>query len=176
MLTTFIKIACCLLQYASIYSFSFTDIDGNTVNMSGFEGKKILLVNTALGSNNVAQLAALQALQQQHSTALVVIVFPSDDFGNEPNSNAQISEAIRNTNGGTYLIAAKTNVKPGTGTHPIFQWLADKEQNGRVQATPGNDFYKFLIDEQGYPAGIFSSRISPDGEAMDKAINTPSAP
>ncbi|MEQ1677861.1 MAG: glutathione peroxidase, partial [Chitinophagaceae bacterium] len=55
-----------LVATTSIYSLQFQNVDGGTVNMSQYEGKKILIVNIATGSSKVSQLAGLQQLHQQY--------------------------------------------------------------------------------------------------------------
>lgn len=161
------------LPFTSIHTFSFTDIDGNTVNMAAFEGKKILLVNTASGSEFVSQYAELEQLHQQYQDSLVIIVFPSNDFGNEPGTSTAIKDTIRNTYNAHYIIAAKSAVKSGEGLTPIsiYQWLYNEEQNGSIHIGPDNDFYKYLIGVDGYPIGVFKSTVSPLSDEMKMALN-----
>lgn len=160
------------LQVVSIYTFSFTDIDGNTINMSAFEGKKILIVNTASNSEFAGQYAELEQLHQQYQDSLVIIVFPSNDFGNEPGTPAAISDTIRNTYNAHYIIAGKSAVKSGEGVMPItiYQWLYDKEQNGAIHSGPGGDFYKYLIGTDGYPTSIFRNTVSPLSDEMRNGL------
>ena len=76
----------------SIYSLSITDVNGNTISLSAFQGKKIMLVNIATGSDKVAQLAGLQQLHQQYHDSLIIIAFPSASFGHETRSNSEIKQ------------------------------------------------------------------------------------
>jgi glutathione peroxidase len=162
-----------ILSYilTSFYSLSFQDVNGNTINMSSFQGKKILISNVATGSAKAIQLAGLQQLQQQFSDSLVVIVFPSNSFGNENRSNAEIKEFCDTTYNNTFIIAAKSNVS-GTNVNPVFNWLAHKTQNGEMDGATQADFVKFLISKEGMLIGMFSSKIKPTDESLINAITT----
>ncbi|HRE62304.1 MAG TPA: hypothetical protein PKU77_00860 [Ferruginibacter sp.] len=163
-------IGCIALFITNFYSLSFQDVNGNTIQMSSFQGKRILISNIATASPKAGQLVGLQQLQQQYSDSLVVIVFPSNSFGNEPKTNAQIKAYCDTSVHNTFIIAAKTNVT-GSGTHPVFSWLASQSQNGQMNAVAQADFVKFLINKDGELAGFFSSKISPDDAGIVQAIN-----
>lgn len=158
----------------SIYSLSFTDIDGNTVNMGSYQNKKILLVNIATNSPRVAQLAGLQQLHQQHGDSLVVIAFPSNSFGNETRTNAEIKTFCQNNYGVTFKIAAKGSVA-GLALQPVYDWLAHVAQNGVGNVAIGKDFQKVLIDKEGNIIGVFAPSVSPTDQIIVNAItgNTP---
>jgi glutathione peroxidase len=158
-----------ILSYmlTSFYALSFQDTDGNTVSMSSFQGKKVMIANVATGSEKAIQLAGLQQLQQQYGDSLVVIVFPSNSFGHESRSNAEIKQFCHNNYNSTFIIAAKSNVS-GNGINPVFNWLAHTSQNGQMDGVVGTDFLKFLIDKDGTLIGMFSSKVNPtDGEIIE---------
>jgi glutathione peroxidase len=168
-----INISFGILSYilTSFYALSFQDTDGNTVNMSSFQGKKVLICNIATGSNKAIQLAGLQQLQQQFGDSLAVIVFPSNSFGTESRTNAEIKQYCNTNYNSTFIIASKTNVT-GSGTNSIFTWLAHKMQNGQMNAVTGADFLKFLIDKDGTLIGMFSSKVSPTDPEIIEGITT----
>lgn len=152
----------------SIYSIQFTDAGGNQVSMNSFQGKKILLVNIASGSNRIGQLAGLQQLQQQYADSLVVIGFPSNSFDHESLGNAEIIQLCQ-TYGVTFPIAHKNPVK-GAGVQPIYQWLSDSTQNGNINYVPNGDFYKVLIDSKGEVIGVFAPVLEPMDTLIQNAI------
>lgn len=155
----------------SFYSLSFQDINGTTIEMSSFQGKKVLISNIATGSPKAGQLAAMQHLQQQYGDSLVVIVFPSNSFGNEPKTNAQIKQYCDTSLHNTFIIAAKSNVS-GAGSHLVFSWLASQSQNGQMNAVAQADFTKFLVGNDGKLIGIFSSKVSPtDPDIVNGIVN-----
>jgi glutathione peroxidase len=159
------------LFITNFHSLSFQDIDGNTINMSSYSNKKVMLVNIATGSDKVAQLTELQQLQQQYADSLVVIVFPSNSYGHESRTNAEIKQFCQGNYNATFIIAAKTTVT-GTGISPVFSWLAQKTQNGEMDAVAGNDFIKFLVTKDGMLVGQFSSKVSPLDTEITEAVNT----
>jgi glutathione peroxidase len=160
-----------ILVSINFYTLDFQDTDGNTVNMSNFQGKKVLIVNIATGSDKIHQLAGLQQLQQQFNDSLVVVVFPSNSFGHEARNNSEIKEFCHSTYSSTFLIATKSSVT-GQGVNSVFSWLASKTQNGEVDAITGGDFQKFLVDKDGMLIGVFSPKINPTDPELISAITT----
>ena len=169
MISLLIKVVSYLL--ISFHSLSFTDTDNHTVNMSNFEGKKVLIVNIATGSGSVDQLLGLQQLQEQFQDSLAIIAFPSNSFGNEQRSNSEIKDFCTSSYNSTFIIASKSPVS-GNGVNAVFNWLANKSQNGEMDAITGGDFQKFLIDKDGMLMGVFSPKIDPMDDALIAAINT----
>jgi glutathione peroxidase len=161
----------CLLPITgSVYELQFTDTDGNTVAMSQFEHKKILLVNIASGSNRASQLAGLQQLQQQYADSVVVIGFPSNSFGNEQRSNSQIKQFCHDTYGVTFLLAAKNDVT-GESMQTLYNWLTKESENGVANQLVRGDFQKYLINSNGQLIGLFSSSVEPLSPEIVNAIN-----
>jgi glutathione peroxidase len=151
-----------------IYAFSVPAIDGTTIHFSDFKGKKMLLVNIASNSPYAKQLASLEKLYELHRDSLVVIAFPSDDFGNEPGDGT----AIRNwaaTVGAHFLIAAKG---PAFGGAPssFCQWLTTGKLNERMTHPVDKDFQKYLINEQGEMAAFFASFVDPMDELITNTL------
>ena len=137
-----------------IYDYQLTDINGNTINMSDFQGKKILIVNTATNSKYAGQYASLEQLYQTYSDSLVVIAVPSNSFGNEPNSDDSIKTYVMNTYNIHYILTSQLNVV-GDSSAPLFQWLEANNQS------PNNDFCKILISDSGQVIGAFDGSVDP---------------
>jgi glutathione peroxidase len=157
----------------SIYSFQFNSINGNSViNINSYQGKKILLVNTASNSPYTSQYAALEQLHQLYKDSLVIIAFPSNSFGHEPGNNEAIKNFIQQNYHTHFKIAAKADIT-GTNALPIFKWVAEAAQNGVMNNTITNDFYKFLIDGQGNLIGAYTSTVSPMSNEIKNAITAP---
>jgi glutathione peroxidase len=145
----------------SIYSLSVPDVNNNPVKFNDYRGKKILIVNTATGDSTANyQITELQQLYQQHQDSLVVIAFPSNSFGNEPGTNAEIKILMQGTYGVTFPIASKSWVS-GDNANIIYQWLGSKLQNERMNAKTMRDFQKYLIDGSGRLVAKFDSLINP---------------
>jgi len=140
--------------------------------MSTFQGKKVLIVNIATNSPQSSELAELQQLQQQYNDSLVVIVFPSNSFGHENRTDAQIKEYCQTNFSSTFVIAAKSNVA-GAGINDVFSWLADASQNGEMIASAGGDYQKFLVSSEGMLMASFSPKVRPTDNRIIQAIINP---
>ena len=159
-----------LFVKTSIYSLHFTSADGVTMNFSDFKGKKILIVNTAGSSRFAAQYASLETLSQKYGPSLVVIAFPSNDFGHELSSDIQIKSALSTNLDAHYLLAAKTPVT-GANASDVFKWLSNADANGVFQNPPHGDFFKYLIDEKGQMIGVFSGVVDPMDSTIQNAVS-----
>ncbi|HLT88902.1 MAG TPA: glutathione peroxidase [Sphingobacterium sp.] len=149
----------------SIYDFSFTTIDGKEVKMSDFRGKNILIVNTASKCGFTKQYKDLQALHEQYGNDLVIIGFPSDNFGGQEfDSNAEIQDFCERNYGVTFLLSEKIDVK-GKDINPLFKFLTTQENPDFTGDIKWN-FEKFLIDKDGKLTHRYRSRTNP----LDKAI------
>jgi glutathione peroxidase len=153
----------------SIYTLTASSIDGSTMNFSSFQGKKILIVNTATGSEYVSQYVGLEQLYQQYKDSLVIIAFPSNSFGHEPGSNASIDSFVNNTYHIHYILGAKLNVV-GESEAAIYQWLTQQTQNGMLNSTVQGDFQKYLVDTDGKLIAVFSPDVDPMNQLVQNAI------
>lgn len=158
-----------LVLYTSIYSLSFTDTDGSTVNMSSFQNKKILIVNIATNSPRVGQLTGLQQLKQQYGDSLVIIAFPSNSFGNETRSDAEIKQYCQQNYNVNFFIASKNSVS-GLYIQPVYNWLKHTEENGVMDVEIMSDFQKILINNDGNIIGVFAPGVSPTDTSIVSAI------
>lgn len=158
-----------LVLYTSIYTLSFTDTDGSTVNMNSFQNKKILLVNIATNSPRVGQLTGLQQLKQQYGDSLVIIAFPSNSFGNETRSDAEIKQYCQQNYNVNFFIASKNSVS-GPYVQPVYNWLKHTEENGVMDVEIMSDFQKILINNDGNIIGVFAPGVSPTDTSIVSAI------
>ena len=111
-------------RMATIYDFKTRSNKGAEVNFKDYEGKVLLIVNTASKCGFTPQYDGLEALYQQYKDkGLVVIGFPCDQFaGQEPGTNEQIEEFCRLNHGVTFPLMAKTDVN-GPNAEPVFEYL-----------------------------------------------------
>jgi glutathione peroxidase len=154
-------------QPMTIHAFNATDIHGEQVDLARFKGRKVLVVNTASECGYTPQYAQLQELHDTYKDrGLVVLGFPSNDFGGqEPGTEQQIEAFCQKNYGVTFPMMAKVDIK-GDRPHPVYRWLTTKELNGVMDAEVKWNFHKFIIDEEGRLAGSFGSAVSPLDEAI----------
>lgn len=154
-----------------IYNIPITLNNGTQLDLRGWQGFKILVVNTASGCGYTAQYGELQQLQEQYAQTLRVLGVPSNDFkGQEPGTDSSIADFCKINYGVTFPLAQKSSVLPGAAQHPLYQWLTQPEKNGWNQQAPRWNFSKYLINEQGVLTQYFDPAISPLGTAVRVAI------
>ena len=109
---------------AKIYDFKTLSNKSIEVDFSQFEGKVLMVVNTASKCGFTPQYDGLEALYQKYKDqGFVIVGFPCDQFaGQEPGSNDEIAEFCRLNHGVTFPLMAKTDVN-GANAEPIFEYL-----------------------------------------------------
>ena len=154
----------------SIYDFKVTALDGTTIDFARFKGKKILIVNTASECGYTPQYEDLQKLHEKYRDKLVIVGFPSNDFGQqEPGSNSEIAAFCKKNYGVTFPMAAKISVT-GKDMAPIYHWLTEKQHNNYENTTVKWNFQKYLIDEKGNLVKMYPSKVKPADVELISAI------
>lgn len=154
-----------------IYDFKVNGLDGKPIDLSGYKGKKILIVNTASQCGYTPQYADLQQLYDKYKDKLVVIGFPANNFGQqEPGSNSDIKEFCKKNYGVNFPMAEKVSVK-GDDIHPLFKYLTEEAAKMGVNDPIKWNFTKFLIDEKGKLVAVFPSKVKPMSEEITKYLN-----
>jgi len=155
---------------ASIYDFKVAALDGTTIDLSKYKGKKILIVNTASKCGYTPQYAALEKVYEKYKDRLVIIGFPANNFlFQEPGTNAEISSFCQKNYGVTFPMASKISVK-GKNMAPIYQWLTIKKYNNFQETSIKWNFQKYLINEKGELVAVFYPGTTPDDAEVIKAI------
>ena len=110
----------------TIYEFKAVDNLGMEVDFKQFEGKVLLIVNTASKCGFTPQYDGLEALYQKYKDrGLVVLGFPCDQFAHqEPGSDEQIAEFCRINHGVTFQLMKKVEVN-GPAEEPVFTYLKE---------------------------------------------------
>jgi glutathione peroxidase len=151
------------------HDFSFTSIAGETLSLKQFEGRVLLVVNTASHCGFTPQYADLETLWRRYrDQGLTVLAVPSNDFGQqEPGSNDEIEKFCRDTYDVDFPLVAKEKVS-GDDAHPFYQWAAAE---GGADAAPRWNFHKYLIGPYGEFAGAFPSQVKPLDQSVTEAID-----
>ena len=133
----------------TIYDFKALTSKGKELDFSQFEGKVLLIVNTASKCGFTPQFAGLEALNQKYKDrGLVVIGFPSGDFANQELADGSKAEEFCQLNYGvTFQIMKKVHVN-GDEADPIFKYLKSQTK-GLLGSKIKWNFTKFLISKNG---------------------------
>ena len=159
----------------NIYQFSCEDSSGQKVDLSDFEGKTLLIVNTASQCGFTPQYKGLEQLQTKYSSEeFSVLAFPCNQFGGqEPGSNEEIVEFCSLNYGSTFPIFSKIDVN-GDNAHPLFKFLTTEKKGLLGTEKIKWNFTKFLINKDGEPVNRYGSSTTPEQIETDieKLINS----
>ncbi len=154
----------------SIYDIKIDSLQGKSINLSSYQGKKILFVNVASKCGFTPQYKDLQKLYDEYQGQLVLIGVPCNQFGKqEPGNSDEIEEFCQVNYGVSFLITEKVDVK-GDKQHPLYTWLTSKSENGRKNSSVKWNFQKYLVDENGELIDYYFSTTSPMSSKIKKHL------
>lgn len=148
-------------------AFTATTIDGEQRPLSAYDGKVVLIVNTASQCGFTPQYAGLQELQETYADrGFTVLGFPCDQFGHqEPGSEDEIKQFCETSFGVDFPMFGKIDVN-GKAAHPLYKWLKG-EKSGLVGGSIKWNFTKFLLDPEGRVVERFAPTTKPADLAGD---------
>lgn len=145
----------------TFYQFKAKSLQGKEISMKSYEGKVVLVVNTASKCGFTPQYEGLEKLYKAYKDkGLVILGFPCNQFGGqEPKSETEIGEFCSLNYGVTFPLFSKIEVN-GDEAHPLYKFL-----KVQLPGTLGNDikwnFTKFLLDKNGNPVKRYGSTTRP---------------
>lgn len=154
----------------SFYDFKMKSINGDVIDFSIYKGKKVLIVNTASECGYTKQYKDLEHLNKLHGDKVVIIGFPSNNFGGqEPGTNEEIASFCQKNYGVSFQMYEKVDVT-GKSACDLYKWLSDKSLNGWNDQAPKWNFNKYLIDENGQLVKYFASNVNPMSEEIISSL------
>lgn len=161
----------------SAFDFEFPSIDGQPMKLASWQGKVLLVVNTASFCGYTKQYSALQEVWSKYESAgLVVVGVPSNDFGGqEPKAEGEIKAFCEGAFGVTFPLTAKQTVV-GDNAHPFYKWAAAA---AGPDGLPQWNFHKYLVGRDGRLVRSFSTQATPNSSDVtgwiEKALAEPKA-
>ena len=154
-----------------VLNFTMKNITGQPVNLSKYQGKVVLIVNTASECGYTYQYEGLQALHKKYAAqGLSILGFPSNDFGaQEPGTDPEIQQFCKANYGVEFDMFSKVKVL-GTNKVPLFQHLTSSATNPKFAGEINWNFEKFLIGRDGQLLGRFKSPVEPESRELTAAI------
>ena len=152
----------------NIYDFRVTDIKGEEVLLKEFEGKVLLIVNTATGCGFTPQYEGLEKLYKEYKNeGLEILDFPCNQFGNQaPGTNEEIVSFCSLKYDVSFKQFSKIEVN-GENEEPLYTYL--KSQKGGIFGKNIKwNFTKFLVDQNGNVIKRYGSTVAP--EKIEKDI------
>ena len=156
-----------------VLNFTMNSLGGQPVNLSKYQGRVVLIVNTASECGYTYQYEGIQALHKKYaSQGLSVLGFPSNDFGQqEPGTNAEIQQFCKANYGVEFEMFSKIDVL-GESKAPLYRFLTSKSTNPQWAGDVSWNFEKFLIDREGRIVGRFLSAVEPMSAEVTGAVES----
>ena len=149
------------------YDFQFNGINGNTIKLSNYKNKIIVVVNVASRCGFTNQYSELQKLWVNYKDKDVIVLgVPTNDFKQEPGSNSEIKDFCETNFNIDFPMTEKINVI-GKKSHPFYKWAKD---NHGKNAIPKWNFHKIIIGKDGKIAETFASITKPYSSKFIKFI------
>ena len=143
------------------HDFKFNGINGQLINLNDFKGKTIIVVNVASRCGFTKQYDDLQNLWTNYKNKdLMIIGVPTNDFKQEPGSNADINDFCETNFNIDFPITEKINVL-GKNSHPFYKWAKENYGKGAI---PKWNFHKIIIGKDGKVADTFASITNPSSK------------
>ncbi|TVR04208.1 MAG: glutathione peroxidase [Deltaproteobacteria bacterium] len=153
---------------ATVHDFEASSITGESVPLSSFDGKVLLVVNTASACGFTPQYEGLQKLQERFaSRGFAVLGFPCNQFGGqEPGTEEEIAGFCTGRFGVTFPMFARVEVN-GRDAHPL--WAHLKEAAPGLLGTEAIkwNFTKFLVGRDGGVIRRYAPKTAPEAIAAD---------
>ncbi len=161
---------------ASVLDLVVETIDGTPKKLADYQGKALLIVNTASECGFTPQYADLQRLYATYQPrGLEVLAFPSNDFGaQEPGTAEEIKKFTSEKFSVEFPLFAKVATK-GEGQSPLYARLTQESPEGMRGDVKWN-FTKFLVDRRGHIVGRFESPVKPLDPKLVAAVEAALAP
>jgi glutathione peroxidase len=158
------------MDNTSIYKFNVQKLNGDDISLSAYKNKVLLIVNTASQCGFTPQLKDLAELKSQFKdTDFEILAFPSNDFGGQEPLEGAAIQAFCEVSGANYPVFDKIRVR-GSFAHPLYQFFADKKQNGKLNSAPRWNFHKFLVDREGHVTDFYYPFTKPTSSKIRKRI------
>lgn len=145
-------------------------LQGETISLSRYRGSVLLVVNTASECGYTPQYAGLEKVYEKYKDrGLVIVGFPSNDFGQqEPGSAQEIATFCQKNYGVTFPMMAKVHAK-GPEIAPVYKTLTQDTPEG-IKGEVKWNFTKFLVDKDGKVVARFESKVTPESPEVTGAI------
>ncbi|MGC7411217.1 glutathione peroxidase [Pandoraea pneumonica] len=155
-------------QAKQVYDFSVQTLAGETVSLSQYRGKVLLIVNTASECGFTPQYEGLQTLYAQLAPrSFEVLAFPCNQFGKQEPGDAQAIRSFCDLRFHvTFPMFAKVDVK-GPDAAPLYQYLTDEKRGVLGTKAIKWNFTKFLVDASGHVVARYAPTAKPEAIRAD---------
>jgi glutathione peroxidase len=154
----------------NIHDISVVNMDGDTVSLSKYKGKVLLIVNVASKCGYTSQYEGLEAIYKKYNgQGFEILAFPCNDFGGqEPGSNEEIRTFCETKFNVTFPLFDKVQVL-GDDKSPLYERLIN---NSEPEGDIDWNFEKFVISKDGDITARFKSKVKPESDEITGMIET----
>jgi len=159
----------------TLSDFTATALDGHEQDLAAYQGKVVLVVNTASQCGLTPQFEGLESLYEKYvDEGLVILGFPCNQFaGQEPGTAEEIGAFCQKNYGVSFPMFDKIEVN-GENTHPLYRWLRT-EKGGMLGDAIKWNFTKFLVGRDGQVVKRYAPTTDPEkisGDIEDALATT----
>jgi glutathione peroxidase len=159
---------------ASVLDFTMKDIDGKDVPLAKFQGKVLLIVNTASQCGYTPQYKGLQEIYQKYKNqGFEILAFPANEFGcQEPGTDDQIKQFCSSNYKVGFPLFSKIVVKgvEGKRIHPLYEFLTGEATDPKHAGEILWNFTKFLVNRKGEVVSRYQPDVKPESRELTSAI------
>ena len=154
----------------NIHDISVVNMDGDSVSLSKYKGKVLLIVNVASKCGYTSQYEGLEAIYKKYNgQGFEILAFPCNDFGGqEPGSNEEIRTFCETKFNVTFPLFDKVQVL-GDDKSPLYERLIN---NSEPEGDIDWNFEKFVISKDGDITARFKSKVKPESDEITGMIET----
>lgn len=158
----------------SVYTYTVKSIEGSTMPLNAYTGKKILVITlpTQQNSSNDSLLHSLDSIRATYTGLLQIIAVPSYEDGYTPALKNQLMQWYRSILGMGIIVTEgeRTRKTSGSQQHPLFVWLTDKDKNGFFEQDVAGPRHKFIVWTNGELTSVLGAPIRIGGAAMNNLL------
>lgn len=159
----------------SIYSYTIGSLEGNSISLSSYQGKKMLIMTipTVKDSVNDSLLVEINGLALSHADSVKVIAVPSYEDGYTVERNNELKLWYRSILNPDIIVTEGMYTRKTSGTQqsPLFKWLTDKDKNGHFDQDVFGPMQKFVVWTDGGLSAVMGAPTKLNGAVMNNVLS-----
>jgi glutathione peroxidase len=163
-------------QAQGIYEQEIKNIDGNTIRLNGYKGKKLLVITLSGQESDSSIMSQLTIFQSKYQDKIETIGVADFEDGYSIARKKEIKKSIKNSKVNlTITEGMKVKKTSGSEQSPFMKWLTDKNGNKHFNQDVEGVGHKFFMDETGDLYAVIGPRLTLQAPIIDRIMNRPSA-
>jgi glutathione peroxidase-family protein len=149
----------CFIRGASFYNLSYTRLDGTSISLSTYQGKKVIVFPFNGIAPDISMLRYMDSVFRVHQDSVVVLAVPGLEF--DSTANSDVLSNLHDSLGLQFTMAQPVKVEKGSGAGqaPLFQWLTTMTINGHFNRDVEAPGQLFVISKKGTLYSVINSTL-----------------